>query len=419
VLPLAMPLSGRDGTVGVLVTGLDLAWLQTRLRERGLTREGSLTIADRKGVILARDPLPERFVGTSIPDSYQRLVNAPTPGTEEVLSQDGTRRAIGYVPTTATDGALYISAGISLDEAFAPVDRATQWSIAVILMATAAAVVLAYLVGHRFIQAQVRQILTTIAAWRGGNDAARTGMDPRGGELEAVGAAFDSLANELAARQSAQRRAEAHRDLLMGELTHRIKNTLATVQAIAALTFRKAGLPASVRRDFEARLASLATAHDVLSAKSWESAGLLDLLQQSTRPYQQAERQRVRLSGPDLMIKSQAVLSLSMALNELCTNAAKYGALSAEQGTVDISWGVHGASDAARFTLSWIERSGPPVAPPAEEGFGSFLIKRVVAGELSGTAQLDFAVTGLTCTIEAPASAVVEGEVVHPLRQSA
>jgi hypothetical protein len=132
VLPVALALRDGGGRVtGVLAAALDLRWLSRHLGERALPKGGSLTVADRDGVILAREPLPERFVGTRIPDAFRHLVDAPEPGTLELTSQDGTRRVIGYVPASIPPRNVYVSTGLSASEAFADVDRATSRGVAI------------------------------------------------------------------------------------------------------------------------------------------------------------------------------------------------------------------------------------------------------------------------------------------------
>ena len=166
VLPVSWPL--RDGSgkrVGALIAGIDLVWLGGRLKERGLSRGGALTIADQDGIIITRDPLPERFVGTRIPDAFLRLVHGTDAGTEPVVSQDGTSRVIGFVPAKASGISLYISAGLSQDESFAAIDRATLLSLLSILLAGALSLALAWWTGERFIRRPVGGLLGRIRAW--------------------------------------------------------------------------------------------------------------------------------------------------------------------------------------------------------------------------------------------------------------
>lgn len=186
--------------------------------------------------------------------------------------------------------------------------------------------------------------------------------------------------------------------LLVDELNHRVKNTLATVQAIAAQTSRNHPEPLQFRDLFEARLLALATTHDLLTATHWRSAALMDVLQAELRPF---AAERYELTGPAVDLTPAQALAMGMIVHELATNAAKYGALSIEGGCVRAGWNV-GEDDVLR--LDWREENGPPVAPPTRRGFGSRLIERSLRGSLRGEARLEFAPAGLICQIELPLS---------------
>ncbi|MGU3537046.1 HWE histidine kinase domain-containing protein [Methylobacterium sp. A54F] len=203
------------------------------------------------------------------------------------------------------------------------------------------------------------------------------------------------------------KQAEEHLLLLIHELNHRVKNTLATVQSIAGQSLRRLdGDEASAARAaFEARLLALARVHDVLTRESWEGAELGTVVADAIRPLDTAEgvRSRFSASGPPLRLPPRLALSIAMALHELGTNAVKYGALSREGGTVDITWSVRRDDEGEiRLFLRWTERGGPPVTQPTRTGFGSRLIERSLARELAGTVELLFAPGGVVCTIEAP-----------------
>ena len=199
------------------------------------------------------------------------------------------------------------------------------------------------------------------------------------------------------------RRKEAERRqlLLINELNHRVKNTLATVQSIAALTFQGEEERGSLRW-FDGRLMALSKAHDVLTRENWESASLREVVASSCAPLGAPDASRFRLSGPDLRVPPRMALSLAMALHELCTNAAKYGALSERGGRVGIEWRVDREDGASRLRLRWEERGGPRVAPPARRGFGSRLIGRGLAHELEAKVRLDHPPEGVVCEIDAP-----------------
>jgi len=204
---------------------------------------------------------------------------------------------------------------------------------------------------------------------------------------------------------SEAKRAEEHLRLLIHELNHRVKNTLATVQSIAGQSLRRLeGKDAdAARAAFEARLLALARVHDVLTRESWEGAELATVVGDAIAPLDASDRSasRFRVTGPALRLPPRVALSIAMALHELGTNAVKYGALSCEGGSVEIVWSVSRDPD-LRLSLRWRERGGPPVVPPTRTGFGSRLIERSLARDLAGDVKLLFVPEGVVCTIEAP-----------------
>jgi len=201
---------------------------------------------------------------------------------------------------------------------------------------------------------------------------------------------------------SERKRAEENLQLLVHELNHRVKNTLATVQAIAAQTLRNTETPDQVQEALAARLMSLAQAHDVLTRESWDSADLADIVEDAIKVHQGCGQARIRAKGPSIKVEPRVALSLAMALHELATNATKYGALSNESGRVDVGWRVLNQGGTRRLRLRWKESGGPPVATPTRKGFGSRLIKRSLAAELGGEARIAYRPAGVVATVSAP-----------------
>ncbi|HEX8365719.1 MAG TPA: HWE histidine kinase domain-containing protein [Allosphingosinicella sp.] len=212
---------------------------------------------------------------------------------------------------------------------------------------------------------------------------------------------------EQVGRVLERKRTEEHQRLLLNELNHRVKNTLAVIQSLAAQTFRgEAALP-EARRAFENRLTALAGAHDLLTGRNWEAAALRQVVE-SAGTGCGADRHRVTIDGEDVELSPRTAVSIAMALHELCTNAVKYGALSSDAGSVAISWTIAGAGRERRLRLCWTEQGGPPVSPPQRRGFGSRMIERGLAAELGGTVELDFRVEGVRCVVDAPLPAQAE-----------
>jgi two-component sensor histidine kinase len=192
-----------------------------------------------------------------------------------------------------------------------------------------------------------------------------------------------------------QRAAERRQRMLINELNHRVKNTLATVQSIAAQTLRSAPDLSAARNSFEARLVALAAAHDLLTSQNWHGARLADVAATAMAPFESEQRSRISRSGPAVWLTAQRALALSLALHELATNAAKYGALSNSDGRVAIRWRLAGKA----LTLTWTEEGGPPVEPPARAGFGTRLLHRGLAHELHGDVCVTFDPKGVRCAI--------------------
>jgi two-component sensor histidine kinase/CHASE1-domain containing sensor protein len=203
---------------------------------------------------------------------------------------------------------------------------------------------------------------------------------------------------EVAARRAGQ----SQRDLLLGELNHRVKNTLATVQSIAAQTLREGKSLRDTRETFESRILALSQTHNLLTEGHWRGVGLADLVRLELAPYRGQGEGRLVADGPEITVPPTVAVALGMALHELATNAAKYGALSAAGGRVLVSWRVRPDEARSVLVLDWCEEGGPPVVPPAEQGFGTRLITQGLRRQLNGRVQLDFPPAGLRCRIEAP-----------------
>jgi PAS domain S-box-containing protein len=198
------------------------------------------------------------------------------------------------------------------------------------------------------------------------------------------------------------KKAEEHQQLLINELNHRVKNTLATVQSIASQSLRNAGTAGEARDAVEGRLFALSRAHDVLTRENWDGAYLREVVREAIAPFQADGGDRFDLVGQDVRLPPRIALALAMALQELGTNAVKYGALSGHSGRVAIQWSVTRKAGEPRLTLVWQEIDGPPVTEPSRRGFGTRLIERSLAHELHGEVVILFAPTGVICTIDAP-----------------
>ncbi|RDI58915.1 sensor histidine kinase [Microvirga subterranea] len=525
VLPLGLPIRDDEGRItGVIAAALDLRWLNQKLKERVIPAGGSVTIADRNGIIIAREPLSERFLGTKIPEPFMKYVNDNKVGSFEAMSQDGVKRILGYIPLNVQPTELYISAGLSSKSAFETINKAATRGFMLIAAGLVLSLSVSWLLGRAFITRPFEIMTDAVRAWRRGNYLARIELPGSTGELGVLAHAFNDLMDDVAERQkalqaseerarlaldaghmgtwwydhlkgmggwssqaalllglppekttvtieewrelvhpddvetvfaklrgavqgdgeyedeyrvrhadgetrwinskgrvffnsarkpvyfvgifqdvTARKRAEDQQRFLLDELNHRVKNTLATVQSIAAQTLRSADGPASFKEAFEGRLLALSKTHDLLTRKSWREADLHELVKQELAPYRKSRDERVFVRGPNVDLPARYAINFGLVLHELVTNAAKYGALSSPSGRLEVTWTViENTERPPQLRLHWRESGGPPVEKPKRQGFGSRLIRRSIEGELAGYIVISFAPTGVSYDLSVP-----------------
>lgn len=207
------------------------------------------------------------------------------------------------------------------------------------------------------------------------------------------------------------RLAESHRQLLVNELNHRVKNTLATIQSITKQSLRNAGVDSAVRDALEGRLMAIAATHNVLTDQNWSAASLRQIVDGSVTPYRSNPAQ-LTVDGPDLKVSPKTAVVMALAFHELAINALKYGALSAPAGHVDVTWAVR---PKGRLHIEWRESGGPLVRPPERRGFGTRIVEAALPGELAGTVSVDYRPEGLRCAIDAPLSALDKADAFMAL----
>lgn len=208
---------------------------------------------------------------------------------------------------------------------------------------------------------------------------------------------------------TARKEGEVHLRLLMRELTHRSKNLLAVIQAMARQTARRAESIEQFTEQFGARLQALATSHDLLVQESWHGALLADLVRSQLGHYLDRENSQISVEGPGVFLKPEAAQNIGLALHELATNAAKYGALSVPTGHVSITWRWVPETNPKAVEIVWLERGGPKVSPPEQRGFGSVVIERNLAKTLEADVHLAFESEGIECRIVIPTNLLVVG----------
>jgi two-component sensor histidine kinase len=337
----------RDGKVAYdLAASLPLNVFTDIIMRQRPEPDWTIAIFDRKGTVIARSRDNEQFAGRpASPSLYAALM----------------RQVEGALDTTTFDGTVVLS-GFT----HAPL---SGWSAAL----------------------GIPKSSLTIELWRSVGVVATFGI-----VCLAFGTWFAvRLATQLA-------RSQADRELLINELNHRVKNTLATVQGLVASTLRSAVSIADAKKAMEERIVALGRAHDVLTQEHWESAHLRELALSIVQPYRTEHTNRINVFGPDLRVNPRAAVALAMVLNELMTNAAKYGALSQPEGRVQVEWSTTGDGNPAKLRMVWMELGGPSVQSPIRRGFGSTLIEQSIARELRGTLEKNFHPAGLICTMMLP-----------------
>ena len=222
--------------------------------------------------------------------------------------------------------------------------------------------------------------------------------------LEQAGIDAKTLLAQAGIDAKEREAADKLQKLILGELHHRIKNTLATVSAIASQSFRTATSIEHGQTAMEGRLLALGRAHDLLMQISWSNASLTHTFSGATEPYDSQGTRRFHFNGPDIRITSGAVIALAMTLNELCTNTTKFGALSSANGRVEIAWTID--EEKQRMRLTWTEKGGPPVQRPTRRSFGTRMME-LLGQQLNGRVQLSYDPSGFVYFLDVPLKSIV------------
>jgi two-component sensor histidine kinase len=332
----------RDGTVLYDISfSPPIGIFQGIVEKQRPSQDWTISIFDGDGINLARVPNPQETVGKrASPSLYAEMFRKPE-ATLQTVSLEG-------VPLITT------FARSSL----------TGWTVA-------AGIAESSLVGPLWRKLAITSVI--------------------GGVLLLIGLAFAvRMATTIA-------RGEMLHDLLIEELNHRVKNTLAILQAIAVQTFRSASK--TERETFEGRLGALAEAHNLLSKEKWQGSDLEDVIGRVLQPYRLDNPSRMQMSGPNVPLSPRVAVVLSMIVHEIATNAAKYGALSNDTGTIQLDWEIVTDNGKRKLRLIWAETGGPHVVTPVQLGFGSRLIERSARDQLGGEATVDFLPRGVVYTL--------------------
>ncbi|MEH3145551.1 MAG: sensor histidine kinase [Methylobacterium frigidaeris] len=400
VLDLAAPVRADDGSLsGIVMAHLDWAW--ARDVEAGFRRE---TTRDRPSIdvmVLARDGTvllgPPDLKGTVLPGRGSGRQGRAGTATERW--PDGNTYLVGLHPTRGYRD--YPGLGWSVvvrqdaGRAFASVSALRRQILLWGALVAASAGLVGWFAAGLLARPLRRLAVAAAALGRGG--AVRP-PETVVREAQAIGWALAAAADSLNRQAEERRQADERQQLLIHELNHRVKNTLATVQSMARQTARSAESLDGFIASFEARLLAMSQTHNVLTANQWQSVGLATLLAAELEPYAGTRPERLALAGEVVALPPAVAVPLGMVAHELATNAAKYGALSVPEGRVAVDWQV---SD-GMLSLRWSEAGGPPVSQPSRSGFGTRLIRTSIERELAGAATLDYAADGFVCTITVP-----------------
>jgi two-component sensor histidine kinase len=300
----------------------------------------TLSMLDAEGYVFARAPNPQETFGKRATESILKPMLQKSEAVQPTTSLDGVQLMSGFMHSPLTG--WIVAAGISESSLAAPLWR--NLAIASVIGAILLTIGLGFAL----------RMATTIA------------------------------------------RGEMLHDLLIEELNHRVKNTLAILQAIAVQTFR--GATRAEREKFEGRLGALAEAHNLLSREKWQGSELSEVISRVLQPYVLNNPERVKMFGPKVPLTPRLAVVLSMIVHEIATNAAKYGALSNDNGTVALDWEILDEMP-QKLRMIWTEAGGPPVVAPVQRGFGSRLIERSARDQLGGEATVDFLPRGVVYTV--------------------
>jgi two-component sensor histidine kinase/CheY-like chemotaxis protein len=222
--------------------------------------------------------------------------------------------------------------------------------------------------------------------------------------LEQAGIDAETLLEQAGIDAKEREAADKLQKLIVGELHHRIKNTLATVSAIASQSLRAATSIEHGQKAIEGRLIALGRAHDLLMQMSWANASLTHTFSGATEPYDSRGARRFHFNGPDIRITSGAAIALAMTFNELCTNTTKFGALSVPAGRVEVAWTIE--EEKQRLRLTWTERGGPAVKPPTRRSFGTRMMESL-GQQLNGQVQLAYQPSGFIYSLDVPLGSII------------
>lgn len=342
------------------------------------------SIVDANGILLARRPLVDGddLVGLpTIPEVMAHL-GQPSAWWVKAVSRTGVPTYTSLLRSNQSGWSINLA--VPREVIDGPLHRTAEWIIALTLFTLALGLALARLLSRRFL-AEFADLERYVAGLRSGAHAPKLGTISEVNRMKKV---LHQVGSELAGALSQQK-------ALLDEINHRVKNTLGTVQSIARLSRASSSDLNEYATAFEGRLLALSNAYNLLTENNWVGVSLASIVKQTLDPY--AGPERLDIDGPDILLPPKLTLAISAALQELSTNAAKYGAFSVASGTLQVSWTV---DETGLVRLSWTERGGPLVHRPTRRGFGTKMITGMFGGEAGWSVSLDFNPGGLRCLMQ-------------------
>ncbi len=374
------------GRFYVLSYVVDAASFASVFRQQRVPDRWVATLLDNQRHVIARSRLNETFTGRLASKDMEENLRHSTEGVSKSISLEGVPTMVAYTRSPQTGWTLVVA--IPREDLASTVNRAVALGTGIFLLLLVLGVALA-LVYSRRINQEIRRLVSDANAIGRGETLPPADPDSLE-EIAAVHAALRQASRELKTREERQ-------EVMINELNHRVKNTLATVQALARQTFAKTSKDGSAPVEvFTDRLIALSSAHDLLTRTGWREADMAALVAASVG----AHVDRADRSGPAVALAPHTAVGLSMVFHELATNSAKYGALSVPEGRVEITWRLDPVTDVLGFT--WRDVGGPPVMPPTQSGFGTRLIEGSIRREQKGQAHFDFRPEGLVFEASLP-----------------
>ncbi|WP_063683426.1 sensor histidine kinase [Bradyrhizobium stylosanthis] len=353
------------------------------------------SIIDANGLLLARRPLldGDDLVGQPTIPAVMAQLGKPSAWWIEAVSRTGVPTYTSLLRSNQSSWSINLA--VPRDVIDGPLHRTVEWIVALTAFTLVLGLALARLISRRFL-AEFSDLERYVAGLRSGAAEPKLGAISEVNRMKKV---LYHVGSELAGALKQQK-------ALLDEINHRVKNTLGTVQSIARLSRASSSDLNEYAAAFEGRLLALSQAYNLLTENNWVGVSLESIVRQTLAPY--AGPERLDIDGPDLLLPPKVTLAISAALQELSTNAAKYGAFSVPSGKLQISWTV---DETGLVRLSWTERDGPLVHKPTRRGFGTKMITGMFAGETGWSVNLDFNPGGLRCVMQFWSRDQVDGDL--------